>query len=328
MSEPNKDDQQRLAVDIGSKAHLNIRLLPSQKAFLIECAEKWGFKNPRDGTWDKSAACSKILTDYQLLGLQTSEEFRPEMCKGCLQYGGRTNEGILCIIKKSETDPVRYEFKPLAVAKACSDKPFNTFPDRKSRQQYENQISLLTIEKDSAIAARKRDHGKLELLKGIEKERDHALSENQWLNEELKRLPALLKEIDGLHALQTDYEYWKRLAEERSHDPLVQKYKELSDQFEEMQQAMKIQESNHSAELEELRLEINKYATLAKAEKDNISDIRFTVEKALIDFKQFLPSGSPACDICSEGGFKLKEYRQSALKTIENLQGYLQTVAR
>jgi len=122
--------------------------------------------------------------------------------------------------------------------------------------------------------------------------------------------------------------YWKRLAEERSHDPLVQKYKELSGQFEEMQQAMKIQDGKHSANIEELNQEINKLQALLKVERDKSTDIRFTVEKTLRDFKQFLPSASPTCDICSEGGFKLKEYRRSALKTIENLEGYLQTVAR
>ncbi|MCJ7424319.1 hypothetical protein MUP01_08650 [Candidatus Bathyarchaeota archaeon] len=307
---------------------VNARVPPDYLTFLDKYYQEQGLKN-------RSQGLVKILESYRLLGLQTSEEFKPEICKGCPQYGGINNEGILCIIKKSETDPVRFDLKPFAVAKPCSEKPFNTFPDRKSLQRYENEFTLLRTERDTAIARHKRDHGKLELLTGIEKERDNALSEIERLNEDVKRMPAMRQEIDRLQNLVTersadviglknDNDFLRKTNEELSQDSLTEKYKELLGRYEEAEHLLKIQESNNRANQEESKKELVKLEALVRVGREQNNDIVFTIKKALRDFKQYLPEGSASCTACPDG-FKFKEYKQNALKTIENLEGYLQT---
>ena len=248
------------------------------------------------------------------------QESAPEMCKmpdgnDCPQFGNVTEKGVLCIWKKTETDPVHFRFTPFVVARFCAQKPFNTPVDKKTHQQYESKFNLMKSEIDAANRRHGIDHRKIESLKSIEKERDNTLSEIQRLNEEV------------ILPLQNDNQFLRKAREELLHDPLAQKVKELSDQLTETKGAMAIQASNHSADMEESKQEIEKWRALLKVEKDKSTDMRFTVEKRLSDLKQFLPTVSPSCEVCSEGGFKLKEYKQSALKSIENLEGYVRTLA-
>jgi hypothetical protein len=283
------------------------------------------------GLENRSQGLVKILESYRLAGLQTSEEFRPERCKGCLQYGGINNEGILCIVKKSETDPVRSHFTPLAVAKACSEKPFNTPPNRKSRQQYENEISLLTTENKSAIAQRKRDHEKLEKMKGLGEKLERAESEIEFLNAQLKPVENLLEQKTALendNVFQTGrIEELEAIVETQSHDPLIQKNQELITRIDECEADLKSAYTSHKMESEQAKGEIEKLEALVKTQKDQKTDILFTMEKTLKDFKQFLPGASSQCEQCLNA-FNWKEYRQNTLKLIQNLEGYLQTKAR
>ena len=314
---------------------LNARVPPNCLTFLNKYYQEHGLEN-------RSQGLVKILESFQLLGLQTSEESAPEMCKisdgeTCPKFGGITKEGILCITKKSQIDSVHFQFLPFIVAKVCKMKPFNTPVDKKTRQQFKTEIELITTQRDIAIGRNERYYRKIESFKGIEKERDNALSEIERLNEVVKRVPVNLKEIDSLRksfkekndecvTLTEDNDFLRKTNEELSHDPLTEKYKELLGRYEEAEQLLKIRESNDSANQEESKKEIAKLEALVKVEREQNNDIVFTTKKALRDFKQFLPEGSASCMTCPDG-FKFKEYKQNALKAIENLEGYLQTKA-
>jgi hypothetical protein len=318
------------------KQKANFRLRPEDINYLAQHAQKRGFINPRGG-YDESKSISEIIQTHRSLGLQTSEEFKPEGCKNCIQYGGVTKEAVVCIIKRSDAEPVRSIFMPFPIAQICSMKPFNTPVDKKTHQQFKTEIELITTQRDIAIDRNGRYYRKIESSKGIEKERDNALSEIERLNEVVKRVPVNLKEIDSLRksfkekndecvTLTEDNDFLRKTNEELSHDPLTEKYKELLDRYEQAEQLLKVRESNYSANQEESEKEIVKLEALVKVGREQNNDIVFTIKKALRDFKQFLPEGSASCVGCPDG-FKFKEYKQNALKAIENLEGYLQTKA-
>ena len=107
----------------------------------------------------------------------------------------------------------------------------------------------------------------------------------------------------------------------------LEKNRELLDQIEEYKQALKIEKSNQEAILKENNEEITKLKAVIKTERDQKNNIIFEIDKALRDFKQFLPELSNTCQICVDG-FSLKEYKKNTLKLIESCEGYLQAVAR
>ena len=313
---------------------LNARVPSDYLTFLDKYYQEQGLEN-------RSQGLVKILEGYRLLGLQTSEESAPETCKTpdgktCPKFGGITKEAILCMTKRSQMDTLRYQFLPFLVAKVCNGKPFNTPVDKWTRQQFEYEISLLTTKEGSLSDRLKRAEEQLDASEGMKEKWKKEHAENQTLRTELKNTKEPIENLlQQTINLENDNDFKKgrikeleAIVEAQSPDTLVQTNGELLDELEEIKQTMKIQESNHSANIEDLNLEIKKWEALAKTEKDKNIDIRFTVENVLRDFKQFLPTGSPSCQVCSEGGFKLKQDRQSALKAIENLEGYLQTVAR
>jgi chromosome segregation ATPase len=190
---------------------------------------------------------------------------------------------------------------------------------------------LLTTENKSAIAQRKRDHGKLEKMKVTEEKLERAQSEIEFLNAQLKPVENLLEQKT---ALENDNQFKKgkieeleALVEAQSHDTLIQENREILAELEEAKQYIKVQESKYTEQTEQLKGDIEKLEALVKNQKDQKTDILFTMEKTLRDFKQFLPETSSSCEQCVSG-FNWKEYRQSALKVIQNLEGYLQTKAR
>jgi hypothetical protein len=260
-------------------------------------------------------------------------------CKRCSKHGDITPEGkIRCITKKGTSDKVQIQEFSVPDASACAEKTFNIPLGKEDRQHYEtvfkekdNAIGLLTIQKDNAIAQHEKDHEKVQSYMGIEKELQGEKKKNKILERELEHMPDIVLERDDLRSkyssLQEKLTEAEAQATELSHDPLTEKYKELLGRYEQDEQLLKDQGIKHTEETEQMKGEIEKLEALVKIQKDKKTEILFTVEKTLRDFKQFLPETSSSSDQYLNT-FKWKEYTQNTLKVIQSLEGYLQTIAR
>jgi hypothetical protein len=304
------------------KQKMNLRLPSEQANFLTQLAQKRGFVNPRGG-YDESKAVSVIIESYRLLGLQTSEECRPEMCKDCPQYGGVNDEGVLDIIKKSVTDRVSFEFKPLAVAKACSEKPFNTPVEKKSREMLESEIERLKpyqlkcakqkeqlnsirpeIERIRAELQTKRTKFD-EISEGLRIFTDDNLH-LKGENAELKN--GLLRETEKVALLEHDNDYLRSEVKDLSSDTLAEK---ISFQ--------NVQLGTLRTQIEDYKGEIEKLEALNTHKNATLNEVVLKVSKMLREFKQFLPQ--------SVDSYALKDYLQSLQKKIDDFEGYINTVS-
>jgi hypothetical protein len=266
------------------------------------------------------------------------ESLNPK-CKTCLKHGGVMPDGrVLCITKKTVSDKVQIQEFSVLDASACAEKNFNIPLGKEDRQHYDivmkqkdNAINLLTTQKNTAIGQHEKDHGKVQFYIGIEKELQGEKNKNKILEDQLENMPKIVLERDDLrkanHAFEEKNILLQRQVQDLSHDPLVEENRKTVGELEEAKQYIKIQDSRHTDQIEQVKGEREKLEALVKTLKDQRTDILSTVEKTLRDCEAFLPRVSSSCEGCLTG-FNWKEYRQNALKDIQNLQGYLQTVAR
>jgi hypothetical protein len=285
-----------------------------------------------NGLETRNEAGIQLLKKGLSTSLQASVQALNPKCKNCTKHGRMTAEGkIRCITKKGASDRVQIQLFSMPDAWECAEKNFNTPTDRKTIEQFDTEITLLTTERDNAIGRHQRDYRKLEKMKATEEKLERAQSEIDFLNAQLKPVENLLEQKT---ALENDNEFkiermkeLEAIVETQSHDALIQKNQELMTRIDECEADLKSEYTSHKMESEQAKGEIEKLEALVKIQKDQKTDILFTMEKTLKDFKQFLPETSSTCKQCVSG-FDWKEYRQNTLKVIQNLEGYLQTVAR
>ena len=318
-----------------AKAKVNYRLASEDKNYISDLAKSLHLFN-KDGSPNESAALTRMTQDHRLLGLQTSRESASEICKFpdgtiCPKYGGITEEEIVCTTKKSETDPVQIRSVSFLFAQFCSKKPFNTPLDKKTRQQFQQlqiENSLVKTERDTLRYELQRRKDTREELKRAHVEIERQRVEIKQIKEPNENL------LDEKVALENDNDFktermkeLEALVETQSHDTLIQKNQELISRIDQCENELKSAYTNHNMEIEQAKGDLEKLEALVKSLKGQKTEILQTVEKTLRDFKQFLPENSSSSDQYLNA-LNWKEYRQNTLKVIQNLEGYLQTVAR
>jgi chromosome segregation ATPase len=145
-------------------------------------------------------------------------------------------------------------------------------------------------------------------------------------NEEMEKKNGELKAKDKEHetelakingevvSLQNDIEYhWKPLLAQLSKDKL----------FEE-NQYLKSEIGKKNTEIDGKNERIDEVEKLIKITSSEKEDIINTVLKTFRDCKQFIPSMNEQCKLCVEG-LSLEQYGKNVLKSIINLEGYLNT---
>ena len=165
------------------------------------------------------------------------------------------------------------------------------------------------------IEEKKPLEDKIQLLSEEMGKKDGELkAKDKELKKELADMKNLLQ-IKGQEviSLQTDIEYWKTKLQEVSRDTVLEE-----------NQYLKVQLGQKGTEIEaknERIIEVEKLIKIASSQKEDIIN---TVFKTLRDFKQFIPSMSDACKQCTDSS-SFEQYGKNVLKSISNLEGYLNT---
>jgi len=247
----------------------------------------------------------------------------PENCKSCPKCGFIIKNGkMLCITKKTETDPIRGDWIPLEVAKTCSEKPFNTPINKKTREQFERELS--NMEKMKIYHQKRADNlrPKAEHLPIVEKELRETKQELENVQKPIKNLYAelqktrtwrlhlanyLLRIMNERKALETDNDFLRKQVEELSHDSLAEKNAFLT-----------VELGKRNRDIEDLKTEIQKLEDLNKWEHQKIINLTSETRKMLRDFNQYLPTSLEPYDI--------QQYIKNIQKKIEQFENYLNTL--
>jgi len=291
-----------------------VRLTPENELFAKETQNKSGFNR------------SKIINDWgDKCRNGTPESVEVQTCEAvkCPKFGGVTEGGVLCLTKKSNTDRIHSDTIPFKVATACTEKPFNTSIDKKSREAYESEIERLkpyhhkySKQRDELNSLRPENarlivglQNKTIECDGISKALKISMSDNLQLkgeNTELKN--GLVRETEKVGLLEHDNEYLRNELKDLSSDALVEKVS-----------FQNVQLGTLRTEIEDYKREIEKLEALNTHKNATLNDVVFKVNKMLREFKQFSPQ--------SIDSFALKDYMRSVQKKIEDFEGYINTVS-
>jgi hypothetical protein len=159
----------------------------------------------------------------------------------------------------------------------------------------------------------------------------------EGLESEVKKMKnGLLERIEENNTLQNDNEYLRRQNEELSHDTLIEKTKELTTQLEDAKQYVKVQEAQKNREIGELKADIRQLEALNEKEIREKAEISSKIRSFLRDAKQSIPTYGEAegnllpksqIGINDALAFQVAKYLGNIRKLIENLEGYLNTIA-
>jgi len=286
-----------------------------------------------------TGAFHAILDSHRLSGLQFSPALVPDGCRNCPKFAGVTEKGVLCITKKTPTDPVRYDLKPFPFVKVCWTKPFNTPVDKKTREQYEKNLeehqknyAKLTGENTKLFNERQKYHDKYELVKwapeanvALKKEleqvkqplQDLLKEKEEWKIQFNEEHNTLLKVLEEKTTLQTDNEFLRAQNMHLSESELLKDNKRMLDENDSLWKEL-------GSQKEELSQEIEKLQAWLKEERNQKSDIIFHLTNKLREIDQCLPTFG---NQLAGADLQIKAYVDSLRKTIQDLKGYLQTVA-
>jgi hypothetical protein len=264
-------------------------------------------------------------------GKTVSDESIPENCKSCPKFGNHVKNGkVLCLTKKTLAEPVRSQWIPLDVAHGCSEMPFNTPINKKTREQFEKDLS--NVENMKLYHQKRADElrPKAERLPIVERQleqtmreleeatkgKEDLLSTKSTLRLRVSNMEnALLEGDKKIASLETDNGQLRKEIEELSHDRL----------FEE-NQLFKVQLSQKERQVANYQLEVQKEQALReKAQEEKTNIVKQTL-KMLNEFKAFMPSELKYCEQCTQS-FTVMDYLRNIQKKIEQFEGYVNTVA-
>jgi len=264
-------------------------------------------------------------------GKTVSDDSIPENCKSCPKFGKQIKNGkVLCLTKKTLAEPMRSQWIPLDVAQGCSEMPFNTPLNKKTREQFERDLSNMEKMKIHhqnradelrpkaerlPIAERQLEQTMRELEEARKGKEDllSAKSTSELRVSDMKN--ALLERDEKIASLETDNGQLRKETEELSHERL----------FEE-NQLFKVQLGQKERQVADYQLDVQKEQALReKAQEEKISVVKQTL-KMLNEFKAFMPSDLKYCEQCTQS-FKVMDYLRRVQKKIEQFEGYVNTVA-
>ena len=201
--------------------------------------------------------------------------------------------------------------------------------DGKEIRKLELKINGLTSENIGlkAVNLERRDENKK-----IIEEKKPLEDQIQLFNKEMEKKNGELKAKDKEHerelanikkelqikgqetaSLEIDVEHWKTKLQETSKDKVLEE-----------NQYLKVQLGKKDMDIEGKNERIVEVENLIKIASSQKEDIINTVSKMLRDCKQFIPSMNEHCKLCVEG-LSLEQYGKNVLKSITNLEGYMNT---
>jgi regulator of replication initiation timing len=354
MSVPSESPSQTPNEPHRNKQKVNYRLPQGNVTYVGQIAQERGFNNPRGG-YDESRAMSTIIEEHQALHLKTSEAISEEMVrkkcdsKRCPLSPPIIENGEACCILKVENKLPQKIHQSLAEAWACADRPL--YISRATQEEVDRELQVSRAERDRAEeeatelkkrdayygtlrkTLMERDAEKRELgssLDNVEKENKRLKKQLQPMQEIIEQNEAsksevvnmrnsLVEKIEENNVLQTDNDQLRRQLEELSHDALVQENEKLTHQLEDAKQYVKVQEAQKNQMIEDLKVEIQHLEALSDKRSQVFNEALSRIGKFLRETRQFAPS--------LQEPDQLRPYIASLLKAIDDLQGYLNTIA-
>lgn len=254
---------------------------------------------------------------------ETYDTIQTLPCKNCEKCGNIIKNGkVLCLTKKTLDTSIKYQWIPIEIARACTEMPFNTPLNKKTREQYEKDLFNLGKNRDYYQQAVQNLRPKAERLPIVEKELSETKQQLENIQEPIKSLYADLQKISKwrlhlsnytLHilnerkALETDNDFLRKQIEELSHDSLAEKNAFL-----------KVELGKRDQDIEGLKSEIQKLEELNKWEHQKIINLTSETRKMLRDFNTYLPKSLEPYDIST--------YIKDVKKKIEQFESYLNTL--
>jgi hypothetical protein len=257
-------------------------------------------------------------------GKTVSDDSIPEKCKSCLKFGNHVENGkVLCVTKKTLGEPMRFHWIPLDVAQGCSEMPFNTPLNKKTREQFEREFS--NMEKMKIHHQNRADElrPKAERLSIAERQLEQTtreLEEARTGKEDLLSVKStlesrvsdmantFLENRDKIVALETDNEQLRAENAKLSENEVLTENDSLRM---ELNEKIKL--------IDDTRFEIEKLEALTQKQRQTIDDVISKTKSTFREFRQYLPT--------SLEPYAISEYIKNAQKKIELFDGYLDTVA-
>jgi len=152
------------------------------------------------------------------------------------------------------------------------------------------------------------------LSKELEKKNGELKAKDKEYERELANIKKELQIKDEeIASLEIDIEHWKTKLEDLSQDKVLEENQYLK---------VQLGEKDRDIELKNERIvEVENLIKIVSSQKEDIIN---TVLKMLRDCKQFIPSMNEQCKLCVEG-LSLEQYGKNVVKSITNLEGYMNT---
>jgi hypothetical protein len=257
-------------------------------------------------------------------GKTVSDDSIPENCKSCPKFGKHVKNGkVLCLTKKTLAEPMRSQWIPLDVAQGCSEMPFNTPTNKKTREQFERELANMEKMKNYhqnradelrpkaerlSIAERQLEQTTGELEEARTGKED-LLSVKSTLESRVSDMTNTLLERDAkIAVLETDNEQLRTQIAELSENEVLTE-----------NDSLRVQLNEKIKLIDDTRFEIEKLEALTQKQRQTIDEVISKTKSTFREFRQFLPT--------SLEPYAISEYIKNAQKKIEQFDGYLDTVA-
>jgi len=269
-------------------------------------------------------AGQEFINKSFLEGKTVSDDSIPENCKSCPKCGFIIKNGkMLCITKKAETDPIRYDWIPLEMLTVCAEKPFNTPINKKTREQCKRDLFNMEQMKIHHQERADQLRPKAERLPIVEKE----LTETTRELEEARKGKEDLLSAKSTFELKVSDMKNSLLARDEKIAVLETDNQQLRSEAERLQESKLLAENDSLRQrLEEFQLSLNQYAKeIEKLDALNdktdakLKDVISQMARRLKQFKENLPIGSNPDE--------MNLYILTLKKAIDESQGYLITVS-
>jgi DNA repair exonuclease SbcCD ATPase subunit len=250
-------------------------------------------------------------------------------CKNCPKPHLITPKGIICITKKAENDQIYKRQFSFAEARACAEKPFNTPLDKKTREQFERDLSNMEKMKNYHQQRADELRPKAERLPIVERQLQKIMRE---LEEASKGKEELLNAKNTLESRVSELQNSlialmdEKAKLEAQVTQLTQLNKELSqDALAEKNSFLTVELGKRDRDIERLKAEVERQEALIEVLKQRVFQVTSEIEKMLREFGEFIPSDLGTCEQCVDS-FQIKDYFRNTKKKIEAFKGYLQTI--
>jgi len=288
----------------------------------------------------------KILKQSKtMLGQTSSETLIPEGCRSCPLAGlvieMKGQPMMVCILRDENKQP-SIKCQPLYLAQVCCRKPIHI--SKPTQRKYESSIETLNIqlegEKEKVTRLEKKETYYDKLRKTIiQKDQDNKTLESyekdleKKLREVNRKLNQIEKPMQDLYAERAELKVGLGnmqnvlLTKNTEIATLTTDNEQLREQVQKLSEntllnendSLRVQLIGRDTQIKEQNDEIQKLEALRDKKEMILKDILSRTGKMLREFKQYAPA--------SLEPYELTAYLKNVRKTIENFEGYLNTIS-